>query len=71
MCKVRFATSRDMGLQEVEVFRPCWPMSDGFRASRWMAAQGRKRRSRRSLQTPQAKALLATRTVLLLQKILR
>jgi len=23
MCKVRFATSRDMGLQEVEVFRPC------------------------------------------------
>lgn len=41
MFKVRFATSRDMGLQEVEVFRSCWPMSDGFRASSWMAAQGR------------------------------
>lgn len=41
MCNVRFATSRDMGLQEVEVFRPYWPMSDGFRAYRWMAAQGR------------------------------
>lgn len=22
-------------------FRPCWPMSDGFQAASWMAAQGR------------------------------
>jgi hypothetical protein len=37
----RFTASRDMGLQEIEVFRPFWPMSDGFRASSWLEAQDR------------------------------
>lgn len=36
-----FSAPCDMRLQEIEVFRPCLPMNDGFRVSIWMAAPGR------------------------------
>lgn len=37
----KFVASPGMGYRKSRFFSPCWPMSDGFQAASWIAAQGR------------------------------